>query len=113
MGKPKTPQTDLSDDHFSPENTRDGVHACSDMDCMVDGVPTNDLHHIGFALSHLGDALEGAGVTTGLFRDEDGLYILLLIDGAILGAVYTPTFLEDLRDKGYTSTVHEAKAGLN
>ena len=111
---------DEQDDHYSAENTVDGVHSCPSTSCMTRGVSEADLHQIGYALGVLTDALDGSTVQTTVFRDDTGLYVLLTTDvgdgtgaQAVVGAIYTPTLLASLRSAGYTMTYDEHAGGVN
>lgn len=109
---------DQQDTHYTPENTKDGVHSCSDTACMSRGVPDADLSQIGYSLNVLLEALGDTSISTAVFRTDDGLYVLLttqLDDGsrAVIGAVYTPTLLSSLRAAGYTLTWAEHEGGVN
>ena len=111
---------DEQDDHYSAENTVDGVHSCPSTSCMTRGVSEADLHQIGYALNALTDALADTSLKTAVFRDADGLYVLLTTDvgdgtgaQAVVGAVYTPTLLASLRAAGYTMTYDEHAGGVN
>ena len=112
---------DERDDHYGAENTVDGVHSCSQTECMTRDVPEADLHQIGYSLGILAPALDGTGIKTTVFRDGTGLYVLLTTpvddaDGAsraVIGAIYTPTLLAALRASGYTTSYDEWRGGVN
>lgn len=109
--------TEKDDSHYTAENTRNGVHACTDAACLTAGVSMADLNHLSYALTALEETFDGTGVKTATFRDDTGLYVLLTVpfgDGrAVVGAVYTPGLLADLRDKGYTLSYEEATSVPN
>ena len=111
------------DPHYGPTTTdANGVHACDDGACMTRGLHGRDLAQLGYALRVLGSELEDTALGVTVFRDADGLYVLLtaawpMPDNpnakTVVGAVYTPHLLDDLRAKGYTTTLSEAEAGVN
>ena len=113
--------SDEQDDHYGPETTKDGVHACDSSECMTNGVSDGDLHHIGFSLNAIAPHIADSPIKTTVFKTGDGLYVLLTVDyvdgttehRAVIGAVYTPTMMADLRAKGYTLTLQEAEGGVN
>jgi hypothetical protein len=108
----------MSDDtHYTPENTENGVHACDDPACMTAGLKTDDLAYLAYSLAKMGPVIADSPVKTTLFRDETGVYVLLTVDygdsKAVIGALYTPTLMADLRSKGYTTSWAEAAGGVN
>jgi hypothetical protein len=109
--------TDEKDPHYTPENTADGIHVCPDVTCMTQGVPVADLSQIGFSLGVLLPLLDGTGIRTATFRTGTGLYVLLTVPyethHAVIGAIYTPQLMADLRERGYTLSHAEAEGGVN
>lgn len=104
--------------HYGPDNTYNGAHSCDSIDCMTAGLTESDRAYISYAAHALMPYLEGSPIRVGMFRDADGLYVLLMVPDsdygrAIVGAIYAPGMLARMAANGYTLTGDEIDGGVN
>lgn len=100
--------TDAHDAHLSGINDEfadsAAPHACDRPDCPLEGVTLADIRHIALATQAWTEHHDRIRLLT--FRDDTGLQLLLGIDWdgryAVVGALYTPGLVADLRSRPYT-----------